>query len=369
MEKVTEFLLQYAVLTLKEIDKTIKETPLETLIEKPKSCKKEDALYLDVIPENMLKRLLIKKYDNNVVLITEESGEFNFELINKAEIVIFADPTDRSKFLKEFIEQYIKKNKNFSKKTFYELINEEKEDIKNQWEALVDEPAQTSGACCSFTVIKRCRILFNIILNYITGDIIIACEDAIAYKNVNEIKEDDRSWTDFRTWTDIKFLANKDSNENKFFVTYLGKQYRKFYEDANVIPSVYQPLYSEPGGPMRILYLSNLADKKVDFILSNGEKIGEWLGWLAFCKYSKDLIAYSIYPDTKTFYARDDLLMTPSPPYSILEGENENFSLNLEKLKYISNPSRYREMIIVLHKNNDSAASFIEAQKSRPIFS
>ncbi|NPB09723.1 MAG: hypothetical protein GXO17_05145 [Thermodesulfobacteria bacterium] len=365
MEKVTKFLLQHSVYTLKEIDKTIKETPLETLIEKPKKLPKRDALYLDVIPENMLRRLLIKKYDNSIVLITEEKGEFNFELINKAETIIFADPTDRSKFFKKLIDKYISENKDFGKKTLSELIDSGK-NIKEDWEKLVDnEPAQTSGACCSFTVIKRGKVLFAIILNYITGDIIIACEDFIAYKNVDKIKKDDR----FSTWNDISFLSNEEESENKLFVTYLGKQYRQFYYDANIIPETYQPLYEEAGGPMRILHLSNLASQKVNFILSNGEKIGEWLPWLAFCKYSKDLIAYSIYPATKTFYARDDLLMTPSPPYSILEGENEDFSLNLDKLKYISNPSRYREMIIVLHKNNDSVASFIEAQKSRPIFS
>ena len=47
--------------------------------------------------------------------------------------------------------------------------------------------------------------------------------------------------------------------------------------------------YAKPGGPSRILYLSNIQPKshRLGFILANGEKISEWIHWLAFARFAK----------------------------------------------------------------------------------
>ena len=59
-------------------------------------------------------------------------------------------------------------------------------------------------------------------------------------------------------------------------------------------------------------------ENPIGFILANGEKIGEWINWLTFCKYNNELVAYSIYSGTD-FSKKDDILTAPSPIYSILE--------------------------------------------------
>jgi len=125
-------------------------------------------------------------------------------------------------------------------------------------------------------------------------------------------------------------------------------------------------LEQEPGGPARILYLSNVIGSPAGFILSNGEKIGEWIHWLGFCKYCNDLVAYSIYPGT--FFAKDDVLLAPSPPYSVLELKKKVLFLNYGKLRYFENPSRYREMILISHKNNNLIRARVEVNNSRRLF-
>ena len=221
---------------------------------------------------------------------------------------------------------------------------------------------QLSGACCAFAVVKRGELLFSLILNYITEDIVIACKEYISIGNLNE-NADSIAVGDFRSWPNISF---RRSQIQKSYIAYLRKQYKQNLEESNLLDSTFMPVSKEPGGPARILYLSSLNPKAPGFILSNGEKIGEWIGWLAFCRFCDDLVAYSVYPGT--FFARDDILMTPSPPYSILEVEGKNFQLNYDKLRYLKNPSNYREMILVTHRRNGQIRDTIEGSDSRRLF-
>lgn len=115
-------------------------------------------------------------------------------------------------------------------------------------------------------------------------------------------------------------------------------------------------IYDIPGGPARILYLKN--PSKVGFIMSNGEKITEWLGWLAYVKFSKNLQAYELTFDGS--WVRDGVLMAPSGTYSILgdlvevcAGQSyKTIQIDLQKLKFLKNPSKYRSTIVICHSSN-----------------
>ena len=124
------------------------------------------------------------------------------------------------------------------------------------------------------TVVKRGEILSSLILNYISGEIVIACKDYIETHRVDGGS------------TGIKFNEPKNG---KTYLTYLGKAYRQHLEDSKLLNPTFTTDQIEPGGPMRVLYLSNLNPSPQGFILANGEKIGEWIGWLAFCRYSREL--------------------------------------------------------------------------------
>ena len=201
-------------------------------------------------------------------------------------------------------------------------------------------------------------------LNYITQEIIIACEKFIGYHQACKIplSEGEFDYSNFKK-IDLSFL----SKDKATYITYLGKPiYKKCLEKAKLIPNNYNSVEEEPGGPLRILYLSDINETPVECIFSNGEKIGEWLGWLAFCKYSKKLTAFSVYPESD-FSQKDNILMYPSPPYSILENRDDKMFLNFNKLMYFKNPSRYRELILITYKDNHHLTAIIEANKSRQL--
>lgn len=364
MEIIEEQLLWYCIDTLKDIQIALEKQSARQLIKQSKSGK-EDSLILDVLPEHMLYQYLIERYDKNTVLITEERGEYQFDKISTAEIVVFADPTDRSKHLKAFIEKQLADRDGL---LFGDIVRSRT--IVPDWHKFVTEngscqggvgstpgAVSISGPCCSLTVVKRGQLLFTLCLNYITREIFIACKAHVGYNDIDKVVPAPAS-RNFRTWPSLKF----DATEAQSYVTYLGKKYEENLVKSDLIDDTFMPLEREPGGPARILYLSDLNSSKPAFILSNGEKIGEWIGWLAFCKFYDGLTAYSIYPGT--FFAKDDILMTPSPPYSIIELDplDSSLRLNFEKLKYLRNPSRYREMILVVHRRNTSIRAMIQAK-------
>jgi hypothetical protein len=358
MERVEKHLLDFCIEALVGVFAKLKETPGEELI-RPSSSGKEDSLCLDVLPENMLRLELLTEYDRHIVLVTEEKGKFNYEEISEAEFVIFSDPTDRSKQLKKFIQEGISREIISLDSTLSELLAAD--EAVSLWEEIGGAPAQLSGACCSLTVVKRGEILFSLVINYITGEIIVACKDHIAIQQINE----GLSASTLPPIVEWKAINFKEPKHGKSYVTYLGKSYSQYLADAKLLNPTYTSVQIEPGGPLRVLYLSDLNPNPNGFILSNGEKIGEWIGWLAFCRYSSELVAYSVFPGTS--FARDDILMTPSPPYSILEIGSMSLRLNYEKLKYFDNPSRYREMILVTHKRNTLIRATIEGSKSREL--
>jgi hypothetical protein len=358
MQKVEQYLLYECVEALKDVLNEIKSTTAKSLVDKAIS-RKMDSLLLDVLPENILRNQLLDDYDEHVVLVTEEKGKFNFEEINEAEVVAFSDPTDRSKYLEKFIQQEIL-DKGNSNLLFGSLLDSK--DTIDKWEKFTGVPARLSGACCSITIVKRGEICFSMILNYITQELVIACKDFIGYSYVKNINLKAGN-CDFSRWAKINFPKPK---ENTSYVTFLGKNYRECLDKSDILDNAFTPLEQEPGGPARILYLSNINKNPAGFILSNGEKIGEWIHWLGFCKYNENLVAYSVYPGT--FFAKDDILMTPSPPYSVLELKKKSLFLNYDKLRFFENPSRYREMILISHRNNNLIRARVEVNRSRRLF-
>ena len=155
----------------------------------------------------------------------------------------------------------------------------------------------------------------------------------------------------------------------KRFVTFLGKD---GYED-NLLGSKFiqenfrkDLHYDLPGGPSRVLYLSELQpmDHPIGFVLANGEKIGEWIHWFAFCRFafSPDdlrkpaLVLYEVSEDRP--FTKEGILMSPSPPYSIfkvVDPVTRKVVLDVDRLEDFPKPSRYRGMLLMASSSNRTA--------------
>ncbi len=175
----------------------------------------------------------------------------------------------------------------------------------------------------------------------------------------------------------IKFINSQkrlEQNGLKFVTFCKGKR----YEDNLLASEIAQLdslsdirdqrlVYDEPGGPARILYLN---DGNVGFILSNGEKIGEWMGWLAWVAHSSGrLRAYEI--SFESSWTREEILMAPGQAYSILGNnvfrdrgrKHKSVQLNLVKLGFLKNPSQYRSTLLVCPSLNEKIRSTLISGK------
>lgn len=326
---------------------------------------KGDSLYLDAVPENAIIYTLRDEFDTYLPIITEEIGCTTNLRGSEEEVVCFSDPMDRSKILTESLMKHEGNLKVlFSDKNFIQ-----------EWEKSYGGDVMLSGPYGSITAIRHNKILFSTMINYITGIIYIAYEHDIGSISIRKIFVDKhqtiirRSKEIFdKLLKPISFSSTETMESKKKIttVTYCqGEKYQQNLVNSKLFnDKAFQEInkenlfYNIPGGPARILYLIN--PPKVGFILSNGEKITEWLGWLAFVRYSKsNLCAYEISFDSS--WTRDGILMAPSNTYSIL-GDTTDYSggrarkyveINLHKLKFLDNPTQYRSTILVCHSSNE----------------
>jgi hypothetical protein len=366
MRKAERQLFYFCIETLISVKYDLEIIDSHQLIQKVDKGK-EDTLFLDIFPENILRRRLIQEYDDDIVFITEEEGGFNKSRLGKTPLVVFSDPTDRSSQFADFIRFLLKENESEDKNmSLKDLLN--RTDIKLLWESRYGKPASITGSCCSLTVVKNSKLLFTISLNYITSEIFFSTTEICCYSHIDMIDINNLNHEIFDKSSNWKKISFNEHSHEKTLITFLGKDsYQKYFDDSKIFDrNTWDIIDQNPGGPHRILYLSELSDRIPDFIMANGEKIGEWLGWLLYVKASGQLEAFALTP--KAVLARDEILLAPSEPYSILEkDENDELFINFEKLKCYPNPSRYREMIFITSKYNHHLLAEIEASRSRKL--
>ena len=331
---------------------------------------KNDTLGLDAIPEiNISDRL--RTFDDHAILVTEELDTVARKRWPseadpaKQPLMFFSDPTDRSKQQKIFIEK-ISEAKPFAKVgTLMEEI-----DAKSTWEELFEAPSIITGSTSSITCIRKGAIIFSVILNYITRVLFVSTSIGIFQLDLPSFSDDRIESIDLSyvliNGRPLIFLPSKDTcrtpEDAKRFVTFLGKSgYRENFEDSMIFidnPDSFLH-HIEPGGPSRILYLSELQKGygPVGFILANGEKIGEWMPWLAFVKFAKNIAGEKMLKVFEISIERprtkEGILMSTSPAYSIFFCDDENGYIDLSRLKNFGHPSRFRSMLVVTPFDND----------------
>ncbi|MBI2637081.1 MAG: hypothetical protein HYW81_02715, partial [Parcubacteria group bacterium] len=159
---------------------------------------------------------------------------------------------------------------------------------------------------------------------------------------------------------------------------FLGKKgYRENFDDSMLF--VEQPdgflHHSTPPGPPRTLYLSELQNDHgpVGFVLSNGEKVGEWIHWLAFVKFARNesggqaLRAFEVHLERP--WTKYGMLMSTSSAYSLFCDEPGGMYLDISRLRTYVRPSQFRCMLVVLPYDNERIIHVLRQHEYREVTS
>lgn len=324
-----------------------------------------DTLELDAIMEIIMSKRL-EDFNRDALLITEELGKSVKSRLSadpeaaKQEPIFIADPTDRSKFLAYFLKKIPTKDSQTP-------IGDYLKNLKNikRWEKIIDRPVSITGSTSAITCIRKGAIAFSVILNYISRYIFLAADNVVAYIQLPVYSDPKLEKINFdyivKNGKPLLFPSVKttchSADDFKKFVTFLGKTgYQKNFDDSQIFSRGNDFLHhNEPGGPARILYLSELQKGygPIGFILANGEKIIEWIHWLSFIKFAGNspLRAYEIAIERP--WTKDGVLMSTSRPYSLFCCEGGSTFIDVSRLRNFSNPSKFRSTIVVTHADNE----------------
>lgn len=353
------------------------QTPVVEVLNK-QEIGKTDTLGMDAVPENTI-RDMISEYFGDAILVTEETDEITRanwpEDPNpkKQPLMFFSDPMDRSSQFKKFLSNF----PGVCGKSEFDLVGEiiAHPDTKSYWEKNIDpiSPLIISGATIAVSCVSKGKIVISVVMNIISRTIFIACESGI-YQMLISVEpnklDSSLSLIDLKTIEQngdkIVFSSEesiyKDQDDLLRFASFVGKTgYEENLRDSGILSDYKKHLYhSSPGGPARILFLSNFQpdEEPVGFILANGEKIGEWIHWLAYVKFAKDIQGANILRiyeiNLKRPWTKESILMSPPPPYSVFRHKSSALGsfLNLSRLRDLDRPSHYRSMVLVTRKGN-----------------
>jgi hypothetical protein len=347
---------------------------------------KSDTLGMDAIPEISIKKC-IEEFTDEAILVTEETDEITTKYWPKnpdpflQPPIFFSDPVDRSKFLKKFLVERAKDK--FAK--VGEILSENGA-IEFWEEKIGSRPAIITGATISITCVIKGRTLFSVILNIVTQTIFIACPAGVFQMKLprySEMRKLEEVNLDYITKAGRAIIFSsakkvcKTPDDFKRFATFLGKSgYRENFNDSMIFldnPDKYLH-HVEPGGPSRALYLSEFQNGSgpVGFILANGEKIGEWVHWLPFVKYAKNLDggrALKIFEiSIERPWTKEAILMSAAPPYSVFRHKKgEDCYFNISRLRDFDKPSHFRSMIVVTPYDNERIISIMHQNGYREV--
>jgi len=333
---------------------------------------KSDTYAFDAVSEIQIRGCL-ERFDPDSVLVTEELGQNfldywpSFSDIAFHPSVFFCDPADRSGYLVKFLESM--EEKRGSEK--FGAILAGRGALK-RWEEVAFGPASITGATAAITCVRRGRIIFSVVLNYITQEIIVACSSGIVIMKLDGYNALKRDWPKLaeilKRGKPIEFnpiSPESPWDNSKYFTAFLGSAHKTGYaeniRDSDILSEDdvnHFVRHREPGGPARILYLSSLqpAEEPIGFILANGEKITEWIHWIPFVRFAKhgDRKALRLFEISQARpWTKDGILMATSPIYSVFHQFDGVVALDVNFLRRFPNPSRYRSTLIVAPFDNE----------------
>jgi len=381
-EKVAGY-LDECIRTLVFVWGAFMTSPVSILLGHPKYGK-ADTLGIDAIPEMIICNSL-QAYDPRSILVSEEIGVFGkspwptTSRFADQPAIFFCDPTDGSTPFEKFIRKMAGERTSIQ----YGQIMSRRERIA-AWEQYNPVPASISGAYCAITCLWKGKILFTVLLNYITETLYVASEKGIfQYELPDYNKSHNLSVTHSTVQsggTKISFLLTGNTFSTPKdcfgFAAFLGNVlYLENFGDTGIFQGDYKQFLrnSAPGGPSRVLYLSgcNQGFDPIGFILANGEKISEWIHWFAFAEYSgnsrKNPLLRVFEVQTSNQHIRDGASMSPLPENSFFQQDGHQIFLDLTKLNASTKPNAFRSTILVTPRHNESLVSLMQKLNFREI--
>lgn len=359
------------------------EATVDEAIRPVVSYGKSDTLGLDAIPEITIVEVL-EAYDPHAVIITEErGGGERFRMFTREDdprafrTFYISDPMDRSIQFAEFLRGVEQKDEKLGAVLRHP-------EARTRWEQEYGAPAAITGASSAITGVRRGVPIFSVMVNYCTQQLFVACSAGIYAVDLPDTPPDaDLGYVRVQgTPVLFRAIGRNRHAEARRFVTYLGKRgYRENFLDSGLIQEQEMTQYLHyglPGGPMRIFYLSSLQPEAVPIgcIISNGEKIGEWIHWLSFLRFvrtSEDrregaLQAFEVYQDRP--WTKDGILMATSPPYSVFREVRESGGkvvIDVRRFSDFDNPSKLRSTLLVTPCGNQWATRVVKQHGYRSV--
>ncbi len=313
---------------------------------------KGDTKMFDAITESAITGRL-RRFDGRCAVFTEEGNVTDDGRGGAGQACFFIDPLDRSK-------------------PFADTLAAADDQCDAIADLVGDEDYPLRGLLApygSISFVREGQITFNVMIDYQSGELFVACRAMTKHGHLERCPDPERMVS---LGEDITFGPRGGSD----FVCFVGeKGTRKgdlYAQHLLDLPfrgegNEPQPIYAEPGGPARILYLASRPDlefgQEVACVLSNGEKICEWFGWLAYVSFSNSQLAvYELY--AQKLSSRDMILLAPPPNYSLFTvSDDYRCSLNLDRITMLDIPVYYRSALVVAHEGSTEILAEMDAQK------
>ncbi len=314
---------------------------------------KADAKLFDAVTERAIANIL-QSFNPRCAIITEEAGIIG-EVRLATSVCYIVDPFDRSRPFMRALRALFDPNKH---QTLQDIVSDPKFEMRS-----LEAPFG------SITCVREGEIVFNAMLDYASGLVYVACRGFIGYANIDDCPD---PYSLAARGTEISFSPRL----GKRFLCFTGDPDKDRDAAVNEQSSKYAQILdglgfearshvglTNPGGPARVLYISDLhSGDDPSFILSNGEKIFEFLGWLAFAVHSQELAVFELF--SVGFEVRGNILQAPPPNYSAFLVKDGEFRLNPEKITDLDPPGHYRGAIALTHAKSTVACASMQARRN-----
>jgi len=325
---------------------------------------KEDTKLFDSVAEQAIATRL-QEFNSRCAVITEEKGVIG-EKMRGSILSYIVDPFDRSRPFVRAVGTALASLDPTKCKTIGDVIG-----------SVGFTMAHLEAPFASITCIRDGDIIFNVMVNYTDGSLYVACQKFVGSGSIHDTPTPADL---FEKGKRLRFVPRSGQR----LICFTGDPDKDKEPPVNEHSSKYMQILhnlgfsgfdrvklSNPGGPARILYLTDLytGEDPPSLILSNGEKVFEFLGWLAFAIYSRDLAVFELY--SEGFEARGNILQAPPPNYSafVKDVESKKVILNIDRILDLDPPGHYRSALVVTNVHSTVACATMRAKKkSREIY-
>jgi|GEM_PF-3265582 len=367
---------------------------------------------MDVITEKEIELFfssVVHRYD--VLICTEERGAHNekHHRILTPRFFVFSDPLDGSRQLKNFascVSEDATNNPKGFDATMLDITRNES--LMEKWEGNYGYRSMNSPMV-SIVLAERHRVVANVLLNLFTYDVFMSVESGNYWRNCPKFEsplehdvvldaissgdkiQENMGWSriEFRTFESLSEGKKDKENDRLFLCTMQASKIRGLkpqccYEhvvgclEESIIPRSFNRSESFrlramqndfTPGPGRILFMmesqallkheeKQLSSRAYGCILSAGEPLTEWVGWLAFLRHGRGKVsAYCLRrrdgknkPCTHKFHDNDPSPLLPQQVNSIFQDGRTD--LLLLPAAYGRSMRDYHDTIVVAYDDD-----------------